>query len=119
LEPDHKARGSQDAPRNFNHGSLTVNVQVNGTPDDRLSIKNQGAKPSQIGVKGNLVTYSGLAIGTYSGGNGTDPLVVLLNSNSSSFWLLDSEINNSIFFCPNFLYTSVESAANKSLISQY
>jgi hypothetical protein len=30
-----------DAPRNFNHGSLTVNVQVNGTPDDRLSIKNQ------------------------------------------------------------------------------
>jgi hypothetical protein len=73
-----------DAPRNFNHGSLTVNVQVNGTPDDRLSIKNQGAKPGQIGVKGNLVTYSGLAIGTFSGGNGTDPLVVLLNANSTA-----------------------------------
>jgi hypothetical protein len=45
-----------------------------------LEIRNQGLDWQQIGVSGSTVTYSGTAIGTYSGGVGTAPLVVSFNS---------------------------------------
>ena len=65
-------------------GILTVDFSSNGTANDRLSIRNQGAGAGQIGVSGSSVTYEGAVIGSFAGGtNGSTPLVVSLNANSS------------------------------------
>jgi hypothetical protein len=68
---------------NFNTGFLRANFSANGTVDDRLTIVNQGTAPGQIGVSGNTVTYGGVAIGTFTGGVGTTPLVVTFNNAST------------------------------------
>ena len=65
---------------NYDSGSLTVALTVNGTSSDRLEIRNMGTDVGQIGVSGSTVTYGGTAVGTYSGGVGTTPLVVALNA---------------------------------------
>jgi hypothetical protein len=64
----------------FDTGTLTVDYTTGGTVDDRLEIANQGTGPTQIGVSGATVSYEGTAIGTFTGGSGTTPLVVTLNS---------------------------------------
>ncbi len=64
----------------YDTGSLTVTVTANGTADDRLEVRNTGTDLGQIGVSGNSVTYEGTPIGTMSGGAGTTPLVITLNS---------------------------------------
>ena len=71
-----------DSP-NLNTGTLTANFSANGTADDRLTIVNQGVAADQIGVSGTTVTYGGTAIGTFTGGIGTTPLVVTFNSAST------------------------------------
>ncbi|HQL79491.1 MAG TPA: DNRLRE domain-containing protein [Verrucomicrobiota bacterium] len=67
----------------YDTGSLTVTLTVNGQSNDRLEIRNQGTDWQQIGVSGDTVTYSGVPIGTYSGGVGTTPLVVLFNASAN------------------------------------
>jgi hypothetical protein len=62
---------------------LVLNRSANGTADDRLTIVNQGVAADQIGVSGTTVTYGGTAIGTFTGGIGTTPLVVTFNSAST------------------------------------
>src|ERR1043165_565932 len=49
---------------NFLNGSLTVFFSANGQPEDQLGITNSG----QIAVTGSQVSYSGAAIGTFTGG---------------------------------------------------
>jgi hypothetical protein len=73
-----RLRASDSA--NFNGGSLSVDYEANGTLDDRLSIRNEGTGPGQIGVSGSNVTYGGVTIGTFSGGSGLTALVVNLNA---------------------------------------
>lgn len=51
--------------------------------NEKLAILNQGPGSGAIGLVGNRVTYSGMIIGTYSGGVGTDPLVVALNAKAT------------------------------------
>lgn len=68
-----------DSP-NLNTGTLTANLSNTGTADDRLTIVNQGIAADQIGVSGTTVTYGGTPIGTFTGGVGTNPLVVTFNS---------------------------------------
>jgi hypothetical protein len=68
---------------NLDTGSLTVNLTANGTVDDRLAIRNQGTGTGQIGVSGSNVTYEGTAIGSFTGGNGTTPLVITLNASAT------------------------------------
>jgi uncharacterized repeat protein (TIGR03803 family) len=64
----------------FGGGSLIVDFKSNGTADDRLAIRNEGTGLNQIGVSGTNVTYSGLAIGSFTGGtDGNTPLVISLN----------------------------------------
>ncbi len=65
---------------NYNAGSLTVSLTANGSADDRLEIRNVGTATGQISVSGNTVSYEGVVIGTFSGGVGTSPLVVTLNT---------------------------------------
>src|SRR5207249_390473 len=50
---------------------------------DRLEIRNQGTGAGQIGVSGSNVTFGGVAIGSFTGGAGTTPLVVTLNANAT------------------------------------
>src|SRR5688572_22795035 len=69
---------------NFAGGTLTVDYTANGSADDRLAIRNQGAAAGEIGVSGSNVTYGGTTIGTFTGGSGTTPLVVTFNASSSA-----------------------------------
>lgn len=71
-----------DSP-NFNTGQLTVSFTANGTPDDRLSIRDRGKNPGEIGVDVNNITYGGIAIGSFQGGDGTAPLTVTFNDKST------------------------------------
>ncbi|MBF0438398.1 MAG: DUF4347 domain-containing protein, partial [Magnetococcales bacterium] len=68
---------------NFDGGALTVAIGVNRDPtEDFLSIRNQGSGAGQIGIAGANVTYQGTVIGTFSGGSGTNDLVVSFNANA-------------------------------------
>lgn len=68
----------------FNLGTLTIDFTANGTANDRLDIRHEGAAPGQIGVSVSSVTYGGTVIGTFTGGtSGSDPLVITFNTNSS------------------------------------
>lgn len=71
-----------DSPT-FSGGKLTVAIAANANVNDRLGIRNDGKGAQQIGASGGKVTYEGTQIGTYSGGSGSTPLVVSLNSNAS------------------------------------
>src|SRR5204862_426059 len=62
---------------------LTVDYTAGGSADDRLAIRNQGTGVGEIGVSGSNVTYGGTTIGSFSGGSGTDALVVSFNANAT------------------------------------
>jgi hypothetical protein len=70
---------------NFNGGRITVtNLGPFISGKDKISIRNQGTDPGLIGfTKKGKLTYGGQEIGTVSGGNGSNPLVIILNSKAS------------------------------------
>lgn len=68
---------------NFNGGSLTVDASSGASPNNTIAIKNQGTGAGQIGVSGSNVTFGGTTIGTFTGGNGTTPLVITFNANAT------------------------------------
>lgn len=72
----------------FSLGTLTVSVVSNNLPEDVLSITNQGTQTGQISLSGTNVYYSftnstPALIGSYSGGVGTNPLMVVFNSENT------------------------------------
>ncbi len=68
----------------FEDGILTASLTANGSPDDRLEIRNQGTGANQIGVNVDEITFGGLIIGTFSGGtSGSEPLEVLFNASAN------------------------------------
>ncbi|MEH2196312.1 MAG: DUF4347 domain-containing protein [Nostoc sp.] len=71
-----------DSP-NFNTGNLTVRFTSGGTADDRLSIRNQGTGATEINLDGREIYYGNTKIGNFSGGIGTDSLVINLNTNAT------------------------------------
>jgi hypothetical protein len=68
---------------NFNAGQLTVQLTQNGQASDLIAIKSTGNGTGQISAANGTVKYQGVVIGTYSGGNGTSPLVITFNGNST------------------------------------
>lgn len=68
-----------DNPSSFNNGVLTVSL-TNGIASDRLGIRNQGNGAGQIGLDGRIVKYGSAQIGTFTGGTGSENLVVSLNN---------------------------------------
>jgi hypothetical protein len=80
---DGGATASDSDSANFDTGKLTVDFTANGSPDDRLAIRNQGTGAGQIGVSGSNVTFGGTTIGAFTGGIGTTPLVITFSANSS------------------------------------
>ncbi len=64
----------------FAGGILTVQFPVGGTADDRLSIINSGS----ISTNGaGEVLFGTVVFATYSGGNGTTPLSIVLRANAT------------------------------------
>ncbi|HLO48479.1 MAG TPA: DUF4347 domain-containing protein, partial [Kamptonema sp.] len=68
-----------DSP-NFGSGTLTADITVGGTADDRIGIST-GSGGFQL--DGRIVKYGFMPIGTFTGGIGTDPLVVTFNTNTT------------------------------------
>lgn len=71
-----------DSP-NFGSGNLTARVTTNASTSDRLEIQNQGTTPGKIGATAGGVTFSGVSIGTYTGGNGNNALKISLNNSAT------------------------------------
>ncbi len=70
---------------NFDNGNLTVSIVAGGdNAEDVLSIRDQGISAGQIGFDGTNVRFGGTLIGVASGGTSGTPLVVLLNSDSTT-----------------------------------
>lgn len=63
----------------YNGAALTVETTSGGTAADQIAIRNVGTDVGQISVSGSIVSYGGVAIGSFSGGTGTTPLVVTFN----------------------------------------
>ncbi len=69
---------------NFDGGNVTVAIVSNrASGEDILAVQNQGTGPGQIGVAGSSITYGGVLIGSFSGGTGTNDLVISLNGNAT------------------------------------
>ena len=68
---------------NFATGKLTIQLTSNAQSTDRLEIRNQGIAAGQIAVSGAIVKYGGVEVGTFTGGSGSSPLVVTLNTNAT------------------------------------
>jgi len=65
----------------FESGTLTVDITLNATSDDRITIRHQGTGAGLIGVSGNTVSYGGALIGFFTGGtSGTSPLLIIFSS---------------------------------------
>jgi hypothetical protein len=60
-------------------GILSVALTAGGLATDRLTVVAQGTGPGQIGLSGSVVTFAGVAIGSWSGGVGTTALSIALN----------------------------------------
>ncbi len=69
-----------DTSANFDTGTLTVSYTAGGSDSDRLAIRNQGTGAGQISLDGRKVLYGNTQIGTYTGGSGTDNLVITFNA---------------------------------------
>jgi Domain of unknown function (DUF4347)/Calx-beta domain/RTX calcium-binding nonapeptide repeat (4 copies) len=67
-----------DSP-NFDAGTLTVRFSSGGAAEDRLAIRNQGTGATQINLDGRTIKYGATEIGNFTGGIGTESLVVSLN----------------------------------------
>lgn len=77
------ASASDPDSADFNGGSLSVSM-VSGIPSqDVLTIRHQGTGAGQIGVSGATVSYAGVAIGAWTGGTGSNPLVITLNASAN------------------------------------
>ncbi|MBX3436359.1 MAG: hypothetical protein KF861_02635 [Planctomycetaceae bacterium] len=73
----------------FDGGTLTVAIIGAATADDHLSIQHAGHAPGEVGIDGQTVTYgvdgtseNALPIASFSGGEGTAPLIVTFNANA-------------------------------------
>ncbi|MBD2502393.1 DUF4347 domain-containing protein [Anabaena azotica] len=65
---------------NFDQGILTVRWTSGGSDSDRLMI----SQSNQIYLSGSSIMYNNTSIGQFSGGNGTQPLVITLNANATT-----------------------------------
>jgi len=80
LDTDTAATVTDTDSTDFDGGNLTVAIVVNRVDgEDVLGMDTSGA----IGLAGSDVTHNSITIGSYTGGTGTDNLVVTLNANAT------------------------------------
>jgi hypothetical protein len=63
-------------------GTVVVSI-ASPAGTDRLSVFPQGTGAGQIWVSGNQITFSGAALGTFTGGTGTTALTITLASSAT------------------------------------
>jgi hypothetical protein len=68
----------------FTNFKLTAQIVTGTNSSDRLAIRNQGMGVGLVGVSGSAVYYSGVRIGTWSGGSGAGKLTVTFNSSATA-----------------------------------
>ncbi len=78
-----------DAEGNFNGGNLSLSGLL---AEDRVSVRNEGSGPGQIGLSGVNVTFGGVTIGTLAGGVGAT-LTITFNGSATSA-AIDALIQN-------------------------
>jgi len=90
VRVDNAMTVSDSDQLNFDTGVLTVSLGATGTADDRLNIisSNSIGTINVSGgsvriVTGNNPSLTTVEIGTFTGGTGTDPLVVTLNAEAT------------------------------------
>ena len=67
----------------FGGGKFIASISVGATANDRLAIRNEGSGAGQIGVSGANVAFSGVTIGSFTGGEGSTALQVTLDSDAT------------------------------------
>ncbi len=67
----------------FTSFRLTAQIIGGANSADRLSVLNQGRGAGQVGVSGSSLYYSGVKIGSISGGAGTTRLTITFNSRAT------------------------------------
>lgn len=64
--------------------TLTVSLTAGGQESDRLGIRTVGTGTGEINVNGSEVRIGDVVLGTFSGGDGTTPLVITLGSDATT-----------------------------------
>lgn len=84
LDASQNALVSDTDSTDFDGGKLTVAIVTNNvTAQDVLTIVNQGNGAGQIGVSGSVVSYGGVAIGSFTGGSLGAALEISFNANAT------------------------------------
>lgn len=84
VAPDATFTYGDLANPNFNGAVLTVSIVAGRSRKDKLSILSKGDASGQISVKGSKVFFGGKQVGTFEGGKGGKPnLVVTLNDKAT------------------------------------
>ncbi|QNM82995.1 VCBS repeat-containing protein [Sphingomonas sabuli] len=73
-----------DPDVDFNGAVVTVSSAGIGLAEDQFGIRNQGVGLGRISVVGTNVSYSGVVIGTYSGGVDGQTLRITLNASATN-----------------------------------
>ncbi|HQA10867.1 PKD domain-containing protein, partial [Zoogloea sp.] len=69
---------------NYNGASLLVYFTSGAVSSETLSIRNEGAGATQVGLSGTDVTFGGTLVGSFSGGSGGAPLSVTFNASATA-----------------------------------
>lgn len=102
IDQNDDASASDIDSTDFDTGTLTVSLPVGGvTTEDQLGIRNQGSAAGQIGVNVFDVTYSGVTIGSFSGGAGGGNLVVTFNNPSADATAVSALLRNITYLNSN------------------
>lgn len=64
----------------FDGATLTIAFTANGSTDDQLTINDMGSGPGLLGVSGSDITYDGNVVGSFTGGDNGNALVITFNS---------------------------------------
>ncbi len=63
---------------------LTAQIVTGANSSDRLTVRNQGRAAGQVGVSGSAIYFSGIRVGTVSGGTGSGKLTITFNSSTTA-----------------------------------
>lgn len=76
---DSRAAISDPYFANYAGTTLRVTLTSNASPDDQLTIRNDGTGDGPIVVSGNNISYGGNQIATFAPATGSNPLIITFN----------------------------------------
>lgn len=81
----HNVRIQNVNTSTYDQGQLIVEIGLNGTSDDRLTIQNS----SNVTTSAQNILYNGVVVGTYAGGIGLSPLEIIFNAHATGSIVTD------------------------------